>query len=453
MKATNPKDLIGSDKLPLHLFPTSAKAYGVLGLLDGMLKYGRSNWRAVGIRASIYYDAVGRHLDAWFEGEDDAPDSGLPHLAHAIAGIAIIIDATVKGNMTDDRLYPGNYRHMMENLQPHIARLKESHADKSPYHYTIEQLGDGDQDLNYATTGGGPSDSEPCEECGDTGEDDILFTPEQLEELFLRGNPEAKPPEDVLNGQEITAAWLDDEVPFGPELVAEIEKKFNRRVGEEEIHQDSEGELYTMPPTGDKTVPAHLLYARDWIIAGLRAALKQVKEQLEEAKETISYQEIELSEADEDRYIDPLVNVEPPLDPAMFSKVEGGLLVNPHYAEFLLKELASVEVVTPLNYVNVEFPSGDGGYFVPLEFAKEMVTNGIAVVVDGAYELREVAEVTSLKADLANAEVELDHKRETIKYLEEAILTAVGFEQLREAAAEIRQLELDKTALLAGAER
>ena len=149
MKATNPKDLIGSGKLPLHLFPTTARAYGVLGLLDGMLKYGRSNWRAVGIRASIYYDAVGRHLDAWLEGEDNASDSGLPHLAHAIAGIAIIIDATVKGNMTDDRLYPTNYRQMMDELTSHVDRLKKLYAEKDPYHYTIEQLGEGDRDLNY----------------------------------------------------------------------------------------------------------------------------------------------------------------------------------------------------------------------------------------------------------------------------------------------------------------
>ena len=34
-KPTNPKDAIGSDKLPLHLWPSTATALGCLGLLDG----------------------------------------------------------------------------------------------------------------------------------------------------------------------------------------------------------------------------------------------------------------------------------------------------------------------------------------------------------------------------------------------------------------------------------
>ncbi|KKL55932.1 hypothetical protein LCGC14_2250470 [marine sediment metagenome] len=91
-KPTNPKDALGSNKVPLHLWPQTATILGAMGLLDGALKYGRSNWRAVGIRASIYYDAVDRHMSAWFEGEDNDPDSGLPHLAHALAGLA---DTTV----------------------------------------------------------------------------------------------------------------------------------------------------------------------------------------------------------------------------------------------------------------------------------------------------------------------------------------------------------------------
>ena len=141
-KPTNPKDAIGSNKLPLHLFPTTAKVYGCLGLLDGALKYGRSNFRAMGVRASIYYDAVGRHMDAWFEGEDFAPDSGLPHLAHAIAGIAILIEAIEVGNMTDDRMFPlddeGGFRNFVEWATPFVKALKNQHKDKDLHHYTIE---------------------------------------------------------------------------------------------------------------------------------------------------------------------------------------------------------------------------------------------------------------------------------------------------------------------------
>lgn len=136
-KPTNPKDIIGSGKLPIHLWPTTATALGCLGLLDGLLKYGRSNYRAIGVRASIYYDAARRHLDAWFEGEDIDPDSGLPHLAHALACIAIIVDARAAGKLNDDRMFPGGYRNLIDELTPHVARLKALHADKSPKHYTI----------------------------------------------------------------------------------------------------------------------------------------------------------------------------------------------------------------------------------------------------------------------------------------------------------------------------
>lgn len=138
LKPTNPKDLIGSGKLPLHLWPVTATALGSLGLLDGMLKYGRSNFRAVGVRASIYFDAANRHLNAWFEGEEADPDSGLPHLAHALACLAIIVDAQAAGKLNDDRMHPGGYRALINSLTPHVARLKAVHADKSPQHYTIE---------------------------------------------------------------------------------------------------------------------------------------------------------------------------------------------------------------------------------------------------------------------------------------------------------------------------
>ncbi len=138
LKNTNPKDAIGSSKLPVHLFPTTVKYYACLALLDGALKYGRANWRKAGVRASIYYDACNRHLDRWFEGEDIDPDSGLPHLAHAIACLSIIVDATVKGNLKDDRMYPTNFEDMLKKLTPHINKLKKQHKGKSPKHWTKE---------------------------------------------------------------------------------------------------------------------------------------------------------------------------------------------------------------------------------------------------------------------------------------------------------------------------
>ncbi len=138
VKPTNPKDIVGSDKLPLHLWPATATAYGCLGMLDGAKKYGRANYRAVGVRASIYHDATARHLNAWFEGEEHDPDSGLPHLAHALACLAILVEAKVQGNLQDDRQFPTKYREMVTELTPHVQRVKERHSThQNPHHYTI----------------------------------------------------------------------------------------------------------------------------------------------------------------------------------------------------------------------------------------------------------------------------------------------------------------------------
>ncbi len=141
IKPTNPKDIIGSDKLPLHLVPTSAIALESLAFLDGALKYGRQNWRRAGARASIYYDAALRHLHKWFEGEDIDEESGVPHLAHVRACIGILIDADMAGKLTDDRALPVGYLDYVRQLTPHVARLKRRHAPQHPHHFTIADRG------------------------------------------------------------------------------------------------------------------------------------------------------------------------------------------------------------------------------------------------------------------------------------------------------------------------
>jgi hypothetical protein len=137
-KEPNPKDIVGSTKLPISLWPETATLVGCLGLLDGALKYGRTNWRATPVKASIYVDAAKRHLNAYFEGETLDPDSGIPHLGHALASIAILVDAEAAGTLVDDRQFNGaGYRRKVTELTGHVARLKKLHEGKNPYHYTI----------------------------------------------------------------------------------------------------------------------------------------------------------------------------------------------------------------------------------------------------------------------------------------------------------------------------
>jgi len=140
-KPVNPKDGIGNTKLPLHLWPTSATAHGSLALLDGMLKYGRLNWRGTDVRASVYVGALMRHVAEWMEGQTSDPKSGLRPLAHALACIVIILDAEAAGKLIDDRNYPGACAELAEALTPHVARLQALYADvKAPHHWTIQDV-------------------------------------------------------------------------------------------------------------------------------------------------------------------------------------------------------------------------------------------------------------------------------------------------------------------------
>jgi hypothetical protein len=138
-KPTNPKEMAGSNKPPLHLVPPIAVAWQSLAHLWGALKYGRTNWRVAGVRTSIYVDAAKRHLDAMSEGEDLDADSGLPHEAMVAACMNILLDARAAGKLVDDRAYPGGYRLAFDALVPHVARMKASAeaAGYKPKHFTI----------------------------------------------------------------------------------------------------------------------------------------------------------------------------------------------------------------------------------------------------------------------------------------------------------------------------
>jgi dTDP-D-glucose 4,6-dehydratase len=99
----NPKTAVGATKVPLHLVPPSAKHFLALALENGANKYGPYNWRDHAISVSVYKAAAERHLDAFWDGEDVAGDSGVHHIAHAMACMALILDAMTLGKLNDDR--------------------------------------------------------------------------------------------------------------------------------------------------------------------------------------------------------------------------------------------------------------------------------------------------------------------------------------------------------------
>ena len=60
----------------------------------GAKKYTDNNWRH-GINYSRIYGAALRHLLAWNRGEDNDPDSGLHHLAHAFWNVGALLYYTM----------------------------------------------------------------------------------------------------------------------------------------------------------------------------------------------------------------------------------------------------------------------------------------------------------------------------------------------------------------------
>lgn len=103
----NPKQRYGDMKPSIEFVPPTAFYETNNAFKDGAKKYGPFNWRETGVEAVTYYNAALRHLMSWFEGEDRASDSGALHLAHAIACLSILIDASNCDKLIDNRPLQG----------------------------------------------------------------------------------------------------------------------------------------------------------------------------------------------------------------------------------------------------------------------------------------------------------------------------------------------------------
>lgn len=135
-KPTNPKDAAAFDRLPLHLVPSTIPAFAALAFAEGALKYGAFNWRISGVRASVYISALERHLARWKNGEEADPETGVPHLASALACIGIILDAGLCGKLTDDRPPAAPISGLIADAAV-IARLQRLFGGRRPKQWTI----------------------------------------------------------------------------------------------------------------------------------------------------------------------------------------------------------------------------------------------------------------------------------------------------------------------------
>lgn len=137
-KPTNPKDRAATTRLDLSLFPATARAYGALAMAEGHLKYGGYNYRDAGVLASIYYAAAGRHLDKWFNGQERDSKTGVPHLANALACIAVLIDAVECNKLNDDRPPRCDMDRLLAWAEERVAQLQELFPN-GPARYTHVQ--------------------------------------------------------------------------------------------------------------------------------------------------------------------------------------------------------------------------------------------------------------------------------------------------------------------------
>ena len=90
------KELKG--KLPWELLPWWA-VEEVMRVIDyGAKKYSPDNWRKVTPLRPIYLAAAMRHIVSFAKGQEEDPESGLHHLAHAACCLLFILEDWRRGD-------------------------------------------------------------------------------------------------------------------------------------------------------------------------------------------------------------------------------------------------------------------------------------------------------------------------------------------------------------------
>ncbi len=89
-------------KAPISLINRDALEQEAMVMAFGAKKYAAHNWRK-GIAASRLLDAALRHILAYADGENNDPETGLSHLAHARCCLAFQISLEKTHPHLDDR--------------------------------------------------------------------------------------------------------------------------------------------------------------------------------------------------------------------------------------------------------------------------------------------------------------------------------------------------------------
>lgn len=108
-------------KPQLSLIPRSALIAEAHVMGFGAEKYGRDNWKH-GLHYTRLIDAALRHILAYNDGEDNDPETGLSHLAHARCCLGMLIDTP---GQWDDRQHLAHPR----TVNPHHHSMPYLEAD------------------------------------------------------------------------------------------------------------------------------------------------------------------------------------------------------------------------------------------------------------------------------------------------------------------------------------
>jgi hypothetical protein len=94
------KDNVGKPRVDLLPMKALEQMAAVLGY--GADKYRPHNWR-LGLLWSETLGSAMRHLMRFQDGEDLDPETGMPHLAHAMCQVGFLLEYSITSTGTDDR--------------------------------------------------------------------------------------------------------------------------------------------------------------------------------------------------------------------------------------------------------------------------------------------------------------------------------------------------------------
>jgi hypothetical protein len=139
---------LDTGKLPMHLIPPAFLRAIAAVLAFGAKKYAAWSWTK-GKEWSRDYAAIQRHLNDWYDGVDNDPETGLSHLAHAACDLMFLFISQLCALGTDDR--PAMTRPPRPTLAPPAFDLPVLPLD--PSDLTVTCVGETSVERNFFHVG------------------------------------------------------------------------------------------------------------------------------------------------------------------------------------------------------------------------------------------------------------------------------------------------------------